>query len=122
GLPTSPIPYDPNAVSTLGVAPYNMCVLNGFPIDLKTKTFFPFGIWFADANTLYVADEGDGDMTFDAVKHVFTNATVDASGMTKAKVLPGLQKWVFDGTGRGRKYTLQAGLKLLIPYAVPLPS
>ena len=23
-------------------------------------TAFPFGIWFADANTLYVCDEGDG--------------------------------------------------------------
>jgi len=37
-----------------------MCILNGFPTKLKTKTSFPFGLWFANANTLYVADEGDG--------------------------------------------------------------
>jgi hypothetical protein len=117
GLPTSPIPYDPTQVSTLGVAPYNMCVLKGFPIDLKTKTFFPFGIWFADANTLYVADEGDGDMTFDTVSQTYKNATVDALGKTNAKVLPGLQKWVFDGTKWNQQYTLQAGLNLGIPYS-----
>jgi hypothetical protein len=122
GLPTGPISYDPNNVSTLGVAPYNMCVLKGFPIDLKTKTFFPFGIWFADANTLYVADEGDGDATFDTVSNTYTNATVDGTGMTKAKVLPGLQKWVFDNAQSKwvRKYTLQAGLHLGIPYASPI--
>ena len=44
-----------------------MCILNGFPATLnsalKTKTTaYPFGIWFADANTLYVADEGDGNL------------------------------------------------------------
>ena len=42
-----------------------MCVLKGFPTTLaKTSTAFPFGIWFANANTLYVADEGSGDNTF----------------------------------------------------------
>ena len=44
--------------------PNNMCVLKGFPTALKSKTAFPFGVWFADANTLYVADEGNGDNTF----------------------------------------------------------
>jgi hypothetical protein len=39
-------------------------VLKGFPTALKSKTAFPFGIWFANANTLYVADEGDGTNTF----------------------------------------------------------
>ena len=37
---------------------------------------FPFGIWFANASTLYVGDEGDG-------------VAVDAPTSTKA----GLQKW-----------------------------
>jgi len=37
-----------------------MAFLNGFPVALKTKTSFPFGIWFANATTLYVADEGNG--------------------------------------------------------------
>ena len=44
-----------------GVTPYNMCILKGFPTTpAKTATSFPFGVWFADAKTLYVADEGDG--------------------------------------------------------------
>ena len=43
-----------------------MCVLQGFPTALaKTSTSFPFGLWFANADTLYVADEGNGDTTFD---------------------------------------------------------
>ena len=29
-------------------------------------SMFPFGVWFANATTLYVADEGNGDNTFDA--------------------------------------------------------
>src|SRR5262249_54525512 len=81
-----------------------------------------FGIWFADANTLYVADEGDGDATFDTGSQTYTNATVDGTGMTKAKVSPGLQKWVFDDMKSQwvRKYTLKAGLSLGIPYTSPI--
>ena len=30
----------------------------------RADTSFPFGIWFANPHTLYVADEGDGDNTF----------------------------------------------------------
>jgi hypothetical protein len=116
GLPTSPINYDPNNVSSLGVAPYNMCILQGFPTDLKSKTSFPFGLWFADANTLYVADEGDGDTTFSTAAGRFTRAVVDATGATSAGVHPGLQKWTFDGTQWKRRYTLQAGLNLGMPY------
>ncbi|TYL70147.1 hypothetical protein [Bradyrhizobium cytisi] len=60
-LPTAPIVYTAAQLQTLGVTPYNMCVLKGFPTNLaKTATTFPFGIWFANAKTLYVADEGDG--------------------------------------------------------------
>ena len=122
GLPIGPIAYDPSFVSTKGVTPYNMCVLNGFPIDLKTKTFFPFGIWFADASTLYVADEGDGDSMFSTVTGTYTKATVDGTGKTAAGVHPGLQKWMFDGTKWNRTYTLQAGLRLGIPYAYAIPG
>ena len=31
----------------------------------KSTTSFPFGVWFADAKTLYVTDEGNGTNTFD---------------------------------------------------------
>ena len=52
-LPTTPIFYDATKLQTLGVVPYNMCVLKGFPTNLaKTATSFPFGVWFADAKTL----------------------------------------------------------------------
>jgi hypothetical protein len=63
---------------------------------------FPFGIWFANATTLYVGDEGDG-MT--------ANAGSDP--------LSGLQKWVFDGTTWHLVYTLQNGLDLGVTYHVP---
>lgn len=39
-------------------------ILPGFPTNLANGTastlYHPFGIWFANATTLYVADEGDG--------------------------------------------------------------
>src|SRR6516164_3569822 len=61
-LPTSPLAYDPDplVIQAKGLVPYNMCILNGFPTALKSKTSFPFGIWFANPTTLYVADEGNG--------------------------------------------------------------
>ncbi len=109
-LPTAPMAYDPTLLQTEGLDPNNMCVLKGFPTKLKSKTSFPFGIWFADANTLYVADEGDGDNTY--VNGVYTKAAGNA--------LSGLQKWIFDsGSGQwNRAYTLQAGLQLGMPYTI----
>ena len=46
-----------------------MCILQGFPTTLaksSTGVSYPFGIWFANPNTLYVADEGNGDNTYSA--------------------------------------------------------
>ena len=59
-LPTTPIGYDPATLQTTGLA-NNMCILKGFPTALKSTTSFPFGMWFANSDTLYVADEGNGD-------------------------------------------------------------
>ncbi|WP_420971341.1 hypothetical protein [Bradyrhizobium sp. B120] len=111
-LPTTQIFYDGSKLATQGVTPYNMCVLSGFPTALKSTTSFPFGIWFADANTLYVADEGNGTATFDPASNSYTAA--------KAQTSAGLQKWVFDSTAGAWKqaYTLQAGLDLGVPYTV----
>jgi hypothetical protein len=86
--------------------------LPGFPTFLaNTKTppaafpfgFFPFGIWFANATTLYVADEGDG---------VIADASKDP--------VAGLEKWSFNtATGQWMlDYTLQDGLGLGTDYAV----
>ncbi|WP_051390178.1 hypothetical protein [Bradyrhizobium sp. Ec3.3] len=110
-LPTTPIFYDATKLQSAGVTPYNMCVLKGFPTNLaKTATSFPFGIWFADAKTLYVADEGDGTNTYNAGTYTAAAAQTGA----------GLQKWVFnDTTGAWTlAYTLQAGLGLGAPYTV----
>jgi hypothetical protein len=108
-LPTMPYSaYNPSTGT-----PNNMCVLAGFPTtSAKSKTVptvnFPFGLWFADANTLYVADEGD-----------------DAGGSTlythaAAQTLAGLEKWVFNSTTQEwtLAYTLQNGLNLGVPYTV----
>jgi hypothetical protein len=112
-LPTTPIFYDATKLQTLGVVPYNMCVLKGFPTTLaKTATSFPFGVWFADAKTFYVADEGNGTNTFDPASGKYSVAAAQTGA--------GLQKWVFD-TGLGAwklAYTLQAGLNLGVPYNI----
>src|SRR5579875_165165 len=107
-LPSAPIPYNPAVLQTEGVVPYNMCILKGFPTALKSTTSFPFGIWFANANTLYVADEGDGVNTY-------ANGTYTAAA---ASTTAGLQKWVFSNGTWSLAYTLQAGLNLGVPYTI----
>ena len=114
-LPTTPIiPNNAANVQTQGVKPFNMCILNGFPTSLAKATtpapMFPFGIWFANATTLYVADEGSGDATFTG--GTFTKAA--------AQTTAGLQKWVLNTTTNtwSLAYTLQAGLNLGVPYTV----
>ncbi|MFC0397884.1 hypothetical protein [Paraburkholderia rhizosphaerae] len=111
-LPTRPLNVDPATLQSTGL-PGNMCVLAGFPATpnkMATTQAFPFGIWFADANTLYVADEGDG---FASDATLYTHAA--------AQTAAGLQKWVFDARAKTWKlaYTLQNGLNLGIAYTVP---
>ena len=79
-------------------------ILPGFTTTLAkspTNTSYPFGIWFADANTLYVADEGDG-VAADA-------ATSKTAGLQKWSLVNGV--WQLD-------YVLQNGLNLGAPYSV----
>src|SRR5262249_5285015 len=73
---------------------------------------FPFGVWFANATTAYVADEGNGSNTFNTGSGTYT----DAAAQTTA----GLQKWVFDSSLGAWKqvYVLSAGLSLGVPYTV----
>ena len=92
-----------------------MCILRGFPTTLaksSSSTAFPFGIWFANPTTLYVADEGSGDNTYSSTSNTYTNAA--------ASTTAGLQKWVYDASSQSWKlaYTLQAGLDLGDPYTV----
>jgi hypothetical protein len=111
-LPTSPLAYNINQLQTQGL-PSNMCVLSGFPAipnKFATTTTFPFGIWFANSTTLYVADEGDG---YAGGTDLYTHAA--------AQTTAGLQKWVFSSSTNtwNLAYTLQTGLKLGVPYTVP---
>lgn len=111
-LPLAGIAYDPTLLQSEGVVPYNMCILKGFNTTLaKTTTnVFPFGIWFANATTMYVADEGNGSNTYSDGMYTA------AAGQPTA----GLQKWVFNAGANEWKlaYTLQAGLNLGMPYNI----
>jgi hypothetical protein len=99
-------------VGTNGVLPTfataattTISILPGFSTTLANSTtgkvYFPFGLWFANPTTLYVADEGDGTLA-------------DAASGTG-----GLQKWVLVGGTWQLAYTLTAGLNLGQPYTVP---
>jgi hypothetical protein len=111
-LPTSPLAYNVNNLQTMGL-PSNMCILAGFPQipnKFATTTAFPFGIWFANPTTLYIADEGDG---YNGGTDLYTHAA--------AQTTAGLQKWVFNSSTNtwNMAYTLQTGLNLGVPYTVP---
>lgn len=88
---------------TLASIPVPINILPGFPTTLAKAAGAqnPFGLWFANANTLYVGDEGDG--TADNVQ--------GPNG--------GLQKWVLNEGTWTRVYVLQNGLNLGHPYTVP---
>lgn len=113
-LPTTPIAYSIANLQTEGITPYNMCILQGFNTSLAKSdtTHFPFGLFFANANTLYVADEGNGTDTYSTASGTYTAAA--------AQTTAGLQKWIFNSsTGSWQlAYTLSAGLNLGVPYTV----
>lgn len=111
-LPNQPLSYTSTAVQN-GL-PSNMCILAGFPtLSNKSKganpVNFPFGLWFANATTLYVADEGDG---YAGGTDLYTHAAAQTNA--------GLEKWIFDSTSQTWKlaYTLTNGLNLGTPYTV----
>ncbi len=100
--------YQVGATGTLPTAvtaPQVMTILPGFPTVLaKTAGInndYPFGICFADANTLYVGDEGDG---------VLADAGVST--------LAGLQKWILTNGTWSMAYVMQNGLHLGQQYSV----
>lgn len=79
-------------------------ILPGFPTGLANAAGAsnPFGIWFADTNTVYVADEGDGTLA--------NAATSKVAGLQKWSLVKGV--WQLD-------YVLQNGLGLGVSYGVP---
>jgi len=106
GLPTGD-------AATLQSVP--ITVLPGFPVTLASSTTspiaYPFGIWFANSNTLYVCDEGDGTLVSPPV-----NGNV---ATPLAQATAGLQKWILANGTWQRAYILQNGLNIGVPYGVP---
>lgn len=97
--------------SAADLASVPLTPLPGFPTTGSTTTAFPFGIWFADANTLYVCDEGDGVLVSPAVNGNVADA--------QSQVTAGLQKYrLINGTWV-LQYVLQNGLNIGVPYGVP---
>jgi uncharacterized protein (TIGR03437 family) len=95
---------DSGALPTIAnAASASITILPGFPTTPVSgaNTSHPFSIFFANATTLYVADEGDGKTS-----HAATSASA------------GLQKWVFSNGAWTRVYVLQNGLNLGQPYSV----
>ena len=91
----------PGGAIAAGAAQTTISILPGFPTALASGTptfFFPFGIWFANATTLYVGDEGTQSLAPDA------NA--------------GLQKWIYDGSQWNLAYVISKGLDLGQPGSV----
>ena len=121
GLPMNGAPLPSGPVGYSVPLPTNMCILAGFPTALaKTlpappaqapsgTTSYPFGLWFANKDTLYVADEGDG---YAGGTDLYTHAA--------AQTTAGLQKWVFNHAAKQWQlaYVIQNGLGLGSPYTV----
>jgi hypothetical protein len=106
--------------TTAQLAAEPITALPGFPTTLASgvdlagnpaPVAYPFGIWFADANTLYVCDEGDGTLVSPPVN----GNVADATSLATA----GVQKWSFNGTTWQMLYVLQNGLNIGVPYSVP---
>jgi len=86
-------------------------ILPGFPnTAASTGINFPFGIWFANATTLYVCDEGDGTLVTPAVNGNVADAQSQATA--------GVQKWTLANGTWTLLYVLQGGLNIGVPYGV----
>ncbi|HUO34763.1 MAG TPA: hypothetical protein VMU43_07210 [Candidatus Acidoferrum sp.] len=86
---------------------------SGFSTTLassSTGVLFPFGMWFANANTLYVCDEGDGILETPVNGNVAGPEALQDGGLQKWTNVNGV--WQLD-------YVLQNGLNIGVPYSVP---
>jgi uncharacterized repeat protein (TIGR01451 family) len=93
---------------------------SGFPT--ASGTDYPFGMFFANASTLYVTDEGQAGIP----------GPSDYSGGVYTQAIPannpsaGLQKWINsqpDGSGTWTlAYTLTNGLNLGVPYSYTIAN
>ncbi len=101
-LPTD----DATTLATVPIVP-----LPGFPsTTASTSTNFPFGMFFANENTLYVCDEGDGTYVTPPVNGNVADAQSQATA--------GLQKWVLQNGVWNMVYVLNSGLNIGVQYSV----
>jgi hypothetical protein len=80
-------------VKNPGLTPTNSYILKGFPTalakDATDASDYPFGLWFANPTTLYVADEGAGDNTYDATTNTFIAAAASTTaGLQNGRSTP----------------------------------
>lgn len=119
---------NPGVLPTLANAPSGGLITEPYTIPLGFPNTsastdspggdYPFGLWFANATTLYVCDEGDLIYTPNQVINGQVNVA-DAGTLATA----GLQKWVLTTPASGsptwvRQYVIQNGLNLGVPYSV----
>jgi hypothetical protein len=106
--------------TTAELASLPVTILPGFPTSLASgvdqngnpaPVAYPFGLWFANENTLYVCDEGDGTLVTPAVN----GNVADAATLATA----GVQKWSLTSGTWHLDYVLQDGLNIGVPYSVP---
>jgi hypothetical protein len=96
--------------ATLATVP--ITILPGLPnTTASTNTNFPFGMFFANANTLYVCDEGDGTLVSPPVNGNVADAQSQATA--------GVQKWVLQNGTWSMVYVINNGLNIGVPYSVP---
>jgi hypothetical protein len=105
--------------TTAQLAAEPIAILPGLPTSLASgvdqngnpaPVSFPFGIFFADANTLYICDEGDGTLVSPPVNGNIADAASQATA--------GVQKWRFSNGSWHLLYVLQDGLNIGVPYSI----
>ncbi len=85
----------------------------------STGGYYPFGIWFADATTLYVCNEGDLSFTPNQVVNGQVNVADAAIRAPGTLASAGLQKWFLQNGTWVLQYVIQDGLDIGVPYSVP---
>jgi hypothetical protein len=115
-LPISILPGLPTTLATNLTSVDSTTVTNGqynssFDSGTGSATeLYPFGIWFANSTTLYIADEGAPVTT--------TGTNTVSPSLAALDPNAGLEKWSLVGGTWKLDYTLQNGLNLGTPYSV----
>jgi hypothetical protein len=108
------LPTPSNAAGIGGLSQEPITIPTGFfttSAGASSGVRYPFGMWFANDSTLYVCDEGDGNLVSPAVNGNIAD--------TDAQQNAGLEKWTKVNDAWQLDYTINAGLNIGVPYSVP---